>query len=117
LLSRPVGRSRTITAPLALGSLLAVVRGGVRVALRTLGAHEVVEPGGDLPLSLLVGVQVDQRGLLGGLPGTDHRVLHWGAVAAFTSTPALRDRARRGHARLERAPPSRRSVALTCTFT
>jgi hypothetical protein len=52
-----------------------VVRGVVPVALRTLGAHQVVEPGAHLPLPLLVGVLIDQRGLLGGLPGSDHRVL------------------------------------------
>ncbi|WP_420718419.1 hypothetical protein [Streptomyces sp. H51] len=42
--------------------------------LRPFGAYEVVEPGGDLPSPLLVGVPVDQRRLLGGPAGAHHRV-------------------------------------------
>ncbi len=39
------------------------------------------------------------------------------SLLRFASAPALRDGARRGHARLARASPSRRSMALTFTFT
>ena len=59
-MSRPVGEVRTTTAPLALGSLLVVVRGVVLVVLRTLGAHQVIEAGGHLALPLLV--EMTQRG-------------------------------------------------------
>jgi hypothetical protein len=46
-----------------------VVRAPVGVVLRTLGTDHVVQPGGNVALPLLVGVLVDQRDLLGELPG------------------------------------------------
>jgi hypothetical protein len=49
--------------------------------LRTLRAHQAVEADGDLPLPLVVGVPVDQRGLRGGLARTNHRVPERGARA------------------------------------
>ncbi|MEW2306749.1 hypothetical protein AB0958_43620 [Streptomyces sp. NPDC006655] len=41
---------------MALGGLLVAVRGVALVALRTLGAHHLVQPGRQLALSLVVGV-------------------------------------------------------------
>ena len=81
MLSRPVSGCRTTTAPLARRWLLPVVRAVVGVVLRTLGAYEVVQSGGDLPLPVLVGVLVDQCRLLGGLAGAHHRVPKGGAGA------------------------------------
>ena len=53
-----------------------MVRGAVAlllVVLRTLGTDHVVEAGGNVSLPLLVGVLIDQRGLLGGLARADPR--------------------------------------------
>lgn len=44
-----------------------MVRGVARVVLRTLGAHHLVEAGRQVTLPLVVGVLIDQRGLLGAL--------------------------------------------------
>ncbi|MFB0616202.1 hypothetical protein [Streptomyces sp. AGS-58] len=38
------------------------------MVLRTFGADQVVEAGREVPLPLLVGVLIDQRGLLGSIP-------------------------------------------------